>query len=199
MRCDASTPVAGDEGPERGLAPLAWAAPGDASAREALRTALRELEGIEHSGRADERVSALTQVAAALTALSAHEAAETYLVQALRGAVLLPAADLRVDLLCRLAESACARAGVACAGDDRLAVRRLRERARDRAFEAAALAGSVADPMWEARVLLRVADVLECCGDHDDALSMQSRVLALLGLGTDRSDGPAVTLPAQLM
>jgi hypothetical protein len=54
------------------------------------------------------------------------------------------------------------------------------ERARDHAFEAAALARQASDAHWEVKVLLRVSDVLDRCGDHDDAISLQTRALTLM-------------------
>ena len=48
-------------------------------------------------------------------------------------------------------------------------------------FEASATgARSVADPQWEITVLLRVSDVLDRCGDHDDAVALQSRAMRLM-------------------
>ena len=38
----------------------------------------------------------------------------------------------------------------------------------------------VADPQWEIKVLLRVSDVLDRCGDHDDAVELQSRAMRLM-------------------
>jgi len=54
------------------------------------------------------------------------------------------------------------------------------ERTRDRAFEASAMAAHVADPDWEITVLLRISDVLDRCGDHDDAVALQSRAMHLI-------------------
>jgi hypothetical protein len=38
----------------------------------------------------------------------------------------------------------------------------------------------VADPDWEIKVLLRVSDVLDRCGDRDDAVQLQTRALRLM-------------------
>ncbi len=54
------------------------------------------------------------------------------------------------------------------------------ERMRDHAFEAATLAHRVADGHWEAKVLMRVGEVLERCGDRDDAVLLQTRALRLM-------------------
>jgi hypothetical protein len=55
-----------------------------------------------------------------------------------------------------------------------------REAARDHAFAASARAHRVADPDWEIKVLLRISDALERCGDHEDAASLQVRALQLM-------------------
>lgn len=166
-----------------GFSPIMASDRANPAARAALAAALRLFERVERDGRPDAMTHALTQVGYALIRLKALDAAEAYLEQALRWATLMPGIDAQVDLSCRLAEVACARAEfAACTGEGEYAVRRLRERARERAGETAALAAHVADAKWEARVLLRIADVFESCGDHADALSLQSRVLALLNL-----------------
>ena len=64
--------------------------------------------------------------------------------------------------------------------------------------------GQVTDPQWEVRVLLRISDVLDNCGDHAEAVTLQDRAVALLGLhdtgfAPDLSELPALTAPAQLM
>ncbi len=170
-------------GRERSLLPILCSDEANPAAKSALAAALRLFERVEHGGRPDELTHALTQIGYALIRLKALDAAETYLEQALRWAALLPGIDAQVDLACRLAEVASARAALAdCTDADDITARRLRERARERACETAAIAVHVADAKWEARVLLRVADVFESCGDHADALSLQSRVLALLDL-----------------
>lgn len=188
------------------LPPLPRGSVPDPATREALDAAMRFLELVEGWGRPVELAQALTQVGQALADLKALDAAESYFAQALRWAGMLGVVDARVDLLCKLAEVACAQAVAADGGgrSDPMVGRRLRERARDRAFEAASLAGQVTDAQWEVRVLLRVSDVLESCGDHDDAVTMQNRAMALLGLGTggkpaERSDTPTLTAPGQLM
>ena len=48
------------------------------------------------------------------------------------------------------------------------------------AFEAARVAAHAADPHWEIKVLLRASDVLDRCGDHDDAITMQTRAMTLM-------------------
>ena len=131
---------------------------------------------------------ALAQVARSLKALGAFGTAETYLAQALRWAAMLPGIDARVDLMCELAEVSCAAADAeqAAGEDDRRAGRIARERARDQAFQAAALAGQTADAQWEVKVLLRISDVLDRCGDHEDAATLQNRAISLMGLDVSR-------------
>lgn len=155
-------------------------------ARQALSLAMRTLDMAEQRRRPADMSTALALVARSLKALGAYPAADDYLVQALRWATMLPGIDARVDLVCELAEVACATAESAQAvGDDAGVIRGARERARDHAFEAAALAGQTSDAQWEVKVLLRISDVLDRCGDHDDAATMQNRAISLMGLNTD--------------
>ena len=56
------------------------------------------------------------------------------------------------------------------------------------AFEAARVATRAADPHWEIKVLLRASDVLDRCGDHDDAITMQTRAMTLMVRHPDVSD-----------
>ncbi|WP_395700361.1 hypothetical protein [Aquabacterium sp.] len=169
--------------------PIDRADPGlpDGFAREALSLAMRSLDLAERLQQPNSMSLALAQVARSLKALGAFGPAETYLGQALRWAGLLPGSDARVDLICELAEVCCAAAEAeqATHEDDRHAGRAERERARDHAFEAAGLAGQTADAHWEVKVLLRVSDVLDRCGDHEDAASMQNRAISLMGLCPD--------------
>jgi hypothetical protein len=184
--------------------PLAGSRRADAAARTALDASMRFLELVEGWGRPVEMVQALSQVGQALIGLQALDAAEAYFVKALGHAVRLGVVDARVDLLCTLAELACARAERA--GDDAASTtgRQLRDRARDHAFEAAGLASQVTDARWEVHVLLRIGDVLDSCGDHDDAATMQHRATALLGVDAggkplEPRDWRALTAPGGLM
>ncbi len=173
----------------------------DAAARTAFDTAMRFLELVEGWGRPVEMVQALSQVGHALVGLKALDAAETYFAKALVHASTLGVVDARVDLLCTLAELACARAEAAGRTE---AAAGLRDRARDRAFEAASLASQVSDARWEVHLLLRIGDLLEACGDHDDAAAMQHRATALLGVDArgmplEPRDWRALTAPGALM
>jgi len=48
-----------------------------------------------------------------------------------------------------------------------------------------------ADPHWEIKVLLRASDALDRCGDHDDAITMQTRAMALMMRHPDVADSIA--------
>lgn len=87
--------------------------------------------------------------------------------------------DQAVEILCLLAETSCTLAE-AHAQDDPRRGHAARDRTRDRAFEAAGLAGHVADPRWEIQVLLRISDVLDRCGDHEDAVQLQARAMRMM-------------------
>jgi tetratricopeptide (TPR) repeat protein len=172
--------------------------------REALRLSVRQLEVAELQQQPAQMCQALAQVGRCYGALQAWAPAESYLLQALRWSHTLGAQDMGVELLCDLAEVTCSAADSA-QPDDRRGVHAARERARDHAFEAAALAALATDPHWEVKVLLRVSDVLDRCGDHDDAISLQTRALALICSDTtghaalDSADTIRVEVPTALM
>ena len=46
----------------------------------------------------------------------------------------------------------------------------------------------MSDPQWEIRVLMRASDVLDRCGDHDDAVLLQQRAMVLMGLHNAAAD-----------
>jgi len=64
--------------------------------------------------------------------------------------------------------------------EDSRSAHRLRDAARDRGFEAANLALRSADPQWEITVLLRVSDLFDGLGDHEDAIALQCRAVELM-------------------
>ena len=191
------------------------AALADGPARDALRLAMRQLSEAEarhDAGMPAALCHALTEAARAFAGLQAYSPAESYLAQALRWADVMGGPDLQADLQCALAEVATNAADLAqLRGEGWSDGRRARDRARDHAFEAARLAGRTTDPHWEVKLLLRASDVLDRCGDHDDAVLMQRRALELMGLhdpGLPANDGdrPALgpdalhlTAPAALM
>ena len=161
----------------------------DESTREALRQACAALDEAEQHGQAFEMSQTLARVARCHRALGALASAESFLETALRWAHFAGSNDLRVDLLCELCESA-QQLAQSLDAQEPGSGHPARERARDHAFEASTLAGRVADPAWEVTVLLRISDVLNHCGDHDDAAQLQSRAIELLGGPGDRGRTP---------
>ena len=165
-------------------------------AREALREAAAALDIAERHQQPLEMSLALAQMARCYRALQALAPAALCLERALGWAHALGAADQAVEILCLLAETHCAQAERHAAEDSRRGHQAL-ERTRDRAFEATGLAAHVADPQWEIKVLLRISDVLDRCGDHDDAVELQSRAMELMygpHVGADLAAGPASEL-----
>lgn len=169
----------------------------EGQARQALTLALRTLELAQLRERPADMSTALALVARSLKALGAYPAAEGYLLQARRWAALLPGHDAVIDLECELAEVACARAEAAlAAGEERARMRSARERAHAHAFEAATLAAQASDGQWEVKVLLRVSEVLDRCGNHDAAATLQNRAISLMGLNAELAEVPALQDPA---
>jgi len=148
-------------------------------ARSALREAAAALDLAERYQQPLEMSLALAQMARCYRALQALGPAELYLERALSWARTLGAADQAVEILCLLAETSCSMAELLAQDDSRRSHAAL-ERTRDWAFEAAGLAAHVTGPQWEIKVLLRVSDVLDRCGDHDDAVELQSRAMRLM-------------------
>jgi hypothetical protein len=152
-----------------------WSGP----ARAALSTALAQLDVAEASAKPHPMSQALAQVARCYRRMGEHEVAAQCLRRACSWAGLLGAADSRLDLMCELAETLLESSAMDDDGDSQHA-RRLREQTRDHCFEVSRLCGHCADPQWEVTVLLRVSDVLDRCGDHDDAIALQCRALQLI-------------------
>lgn len=148
--------------------------------RELLRRATGALEAAEHGGQPHAISQGHAGMAAAYAALGAWPSAEAHLGAAVHWARCGGANDPVVALLCELAETCANAAEAQRANGDAAASRAARERARDAAFEASQLAARVADPDWEAPVLLRISDVLDRCGDRDDAVVLQTRALRLM-------------------
>jgi hypothetical protein len=138
---------------------------------------------------------ALAEVGRCHRELQAEASAEAHFQSAVRWARCTGSTDQLADLLCELADASVRVAlahdlqallptepGTQAGPDRRLdGGHAARERARDHAFEASQLVGRVSDAACEARLLLRVSDVLERCGDHADAMQMQLRALNLIG------------------
>ncbi len=151
----------------------------DSPARSALREAAAALDVAERFQQPLEMCLALAQMARCYRALQAPRASELYLERALGWARVLGAADQGVEILCLLAETSCAHTEANEEEDSRHSHAAL-DRARDWAFEAARQAAQVADPHCEIKMLLRISDVLDRCGDHEDAASLQSRAMRLM-------------------
>jgi hypothetical protein len=151
----------------------------DDRTRDALRLACAALDAAEARGQPVAMCQALADVARCYRTLRAWASAETSLQAALRWARASGSPDLVVDLLCELCDASACLAQhqhEARHGSGQAAL----ERARDHAFEAGKLAARVADANWEIKVLLRISDVLDRCGDRDDAVLLQTRALRLM-------------------
>jgi hypothetical protein len=162
----------------------------DDTARRALRQACAALDAAELRGRPIEMSLTLTRLARCYAAHGQLASAEACLQAALRWAGAAGAIDHQVDLLCELCETAARIADRLAAEqpDQPGAARAARERARDHAFDAAALVGRAADAGWEVKVLLRISDVLDRCGDRDEAVLLQTRALRLMAGHSGRTD-----------
>lgn len=169
----------------------------DGPARRALCDAAAALDLAERSHQPLEMALALAQMARCYSALHALGPTELLLQRALGWARLLGAADQAVEILCLLVECSCALAEQH-RHDDPLRSRAALERTRDRAFEATQEAAHVADPHWEIKVLLRISDVFDRCGDHDDAVQLQSRAMHLMYGAHLGTEAPGDTVPGTL-
>lgn len=170
-------------------------------ARVALDLAVRRLDEAEARREPAAMSEALAGIARCYRAVSAWAAALDYMQQALRWAHVSGGSDQIVELMCELAELA-ASTGEAMSSPDRPEARAARDCARDHAFEAARVAVHAADPEWEIKVLLRIADVLDRCGDQADAIDLQTRALSLMSRRPEPTDGlrvPPLPAPPQLM
>ncbi len=166
-----------------------------ASARDAICAAAARLDAAELRAEPFGMSQALAEVGRGYVALRALPSAESCLNQALRWGRMAGSTDLVVDLLCELSETTTALAedlDALSPGSGHAA----RERARDHAFEASTLASRVADNAWEVQVLLRVSDVLDRCGDRDDAVLLQTRALRLMAGSLAAGPSDAALLPS---
>ncbi|HVK31954.1 MAG TPA: hypothetical protein VM845_05550 [Burkholderiaceae bacterium] len=154
--------------------------PEDDAARRELRAAVAALDAAEAAREPAQLSQALAQVARCHRAVGALAEADWYAKRGLAVARALSAVDASVDALCALAELALERAERLDTQDEARGAHRLRDTARDRAFEAAGLAQRAADPQWEVTVLLRVSDLFDRLGDHEDAIALQCRALGLI-------------------
>lgn len=148
--------------------------------RQALRDAAAALDAAEATGEPALLSQALAQVSRCHHHLGALADAVWYAKRGLQLARNLSAVDASVDALCHLAELSLERAALLDSQDESRGAHRLRDTARDYAFEAAHLALRSADPQWEITVLLRVSDLFDRLGDHDDAIVLQCRAVELM-------------------
>ena len=151
----------------------------DAVRRE-LRASVAALDQAEATGEPARLSQALAHVAQCHRHAGALAEADWYAKRGLQVARQLAAVDASVDALCELAELSIERADHLQSQDEVRGAYRLRDAARDEAFEAAGLAQRSADPHWEVTVLLRISDMFDRLGDHDDAIAMQCRAVGLI-------------------
>jgi len=148
--------------------------------RQALRDASAGLDAAEAAGEPAQLSQALAHVSRCHRRLGALTEAVWYAKRGLQLARSLSAVDASVDALCEMAELSCARSALLDEQDESRGAHRLRDAARDHGFEAARLALRSADPQWEITVLLRVSDLFDSLGDHDDAIALQCRAVELM-------------------
>ena len=160
------------------------------TARQALRDAAQALDAAEAAGEPARLSHALAEASRCHRGLGALAEAIWCAERGLRIARSLSAVDAGVDALCQLAELAQLRAQQLDGQDDSRAAHRLRDAARDHGFEAARLALRSADPQWEITVLLRVSDLFDSLGDHDDAIALQCRAVELMTGAACATDTP---------
>ena len=169
--------------------------PAQAAGKTALATLRRASRALDEAKRRTSPLlmsQALAAMAHGCRALHDETSAETYLDEALRWARVAGLTDQIVDLLCELCE-VCAAQIEAGDPDGPPAGFAACERMREHAFEASTLANRVADGSWEAKVLMRISEVLVRCGDRDDAVLLQTRALRLMS-GNLASGAPDPTL-----
>ena len=148
--------------------------------RKALRAATRALDAAESAGEPARLSLALAELGRCHRRLGALAEAVWCAERGLQVARSLSAVDASVDALCELAELAQQRSLQLDQQQEPRAAHRLRDAARDHGFEAAHLALRSADPQWEITVLLRVSDLFDSLGDHDDAIALQCRAVELM-------------------
>jgi len=175
--------------------PFATATHVDPAAQDALLRALRAHEQAEAGGRPWARAESLLRLGRCYRRLGLHAAAQRCFEQALRWSAV-GGGDAGVEVLCELSE-ACADEADEAERAEPGSGRPARERARDHVFDATRRATRVADPGWEVHVLLRLSDVLDRFGDHEDATVLQVRALRLTAgaaLPADRPSADDATL-----
>jgi hypothetical protein len=148
--------------------------------RQALREATVSLDAAEAAGEPALMSQALAHVSHCHRRVGALAEAVWFAKRGLELARGLSAVDASVDALCELADLAIERAALLDEQEEPRGAHRLRDSARDHGFEAARVALRSADPQWEITVLLRVSDLFDRLGDHEDAIAMQCRAVGLM-------------------
>ncbi len=165
----------------------------DPQALDRLALAVQELDRAEDLARPDELARSTLGVAHCYAELGMHDTAEWYYRQALAATRHLPGAEPLVQALTGLASTLSLRSQDCVDAADRYSCL---ERARDLAFQAAALASGRLPATREASVLARLADVLCACGDRGDADALRERST---GLGRQASHRTAAqALPGRV-
>ena len=163
---------------------------------EATRQTLREAAAVLERAEAAAEPARLSQTLAYVSHCHRQAGALSEAVwYAKRGLLLarnLSAVDASIDALCELAELAVERAALIAENGEQRGAERLRDSARDHGFEAAQLALHSADPQWEITVLLRVSDLFDCLGDHEDAIALQCRAIGLMTRSAAGDDRDAI-------
>jgi tetratricopeptide (TPR) repeat protein len=150
----------------------------------ALRRALSDVERAEAESSTQGLWKAWLQVGCCYRALRAPTEAQNSLRQALRAARTLRSPSALVAVLCELAETTCDLADPA--NEPSRDLRRIaRDKARDEVFEASTWLLSGEPSAGSAQLLLRLSDVLNRCGDHDDAAVLQARAVAWMSSTAD--------------
>jgi tetratricopeptide (TPR) repeat protein len=148
--------------------------PNDTRTRDQLCQAVSRLDDAESRGKPAELMDALMHVGRCYLAIRSYAAAEDFMRQALRPARALGMQAQAVSILTELAQATGLRA-LDQQAQDPSGARASRDRARDCAFEAAAMIYKQTHTSWAAPALVSVSDVLMLCGDHDDAATMRNR------------------------
>jgi hypothetical protein len=157
----------------------------DDQARIDLRQAVCALDAAEAAADPAQLSQALAEVSRCHRAVGALAEADWYAKRGLAVARTIGAVDASVDALCHLGELALERAERLDEQDETRGAHRLRDAVRDHGYEAAQLARHTADPQWEVTVLLRVADLFDRLGDHEDAIALQCRAMGLMSGTSD--------------
>lgn len=150
------------------------------AARQTLREATVALDTAEAAGEPAALSQALAHLGRCHHRIGALAEAVWYAKRGLELARSLSAVDASVDALCDLAALSLERADLLDVQGEPRGAYRLRDTARDYCFEAAKLALRSADQQWEITVLMRVSDLFDRLGDHDDAVAMQCRAVELM-------------------